>query len=399
MPRSRDGVSARAHRAATAGASSPTSCRSASMPRTGPAAVDGQAVVVQRDLGAHAHEQVAQRVAGLGGPPRPAGHAHAAAAGHRQHQERRSVGQVGLDGDVDGADRGRRHGPGVRCRTRPRRRARAGTRSSSRCAAATAPGVPRGARSRPRRTPPRRAAAPRRTGSRRRRRSPPTRRAPRPVPVTVNGSVPRPSSSMRHPELAQRVEDAGHRPGAGVRVAVEADRARRQGGHRRDEPHHRAGETAVDGCRRGGGPGRRTSVGPVVSTVGAEGRQRRGHQLGVARAQGPSYDRGPVGQRCQHQSAVGQRLRPGQLDPCVDRAARHRRGPQVEPRCWARLHAPRLLADGLRGEPSLELGLAWPGAWPRGGCHAPRASRARRRRGGPRCRPRRGSARRASRGS
>ena len=82
-----------------------------------PGAGDGQAAVVEGDLCAHPDEQVAQRVAGLGGPPRPSGHADPAAAGHRQHHEGRGVRQVRLDRHVDGPDACGRHRPGGRRRT------------------------------------------------------------------------------------------------------------------------------------------------------------------------------------------------------------------------------------------------------------------------------------------
>ena len=45
---------------------------------------------------------------------------------------------------------------------------------------------------------------------------------------------------------AQRVEQRRDRPGAGLLVAVERDGVARQGGQRRHEPQHRAGQAAVD---------------------------------------------------------------------------------------------------------------------------------------------------------
>ena len=143
---------------------------------------------------------------------------------------------------------------------------------------------------------------------------------------------------------------------------------------------------------------------PVVRR-GVDGRaqrgQRRGHQLGVARAQRTAYDGRAVGQRRQHQRAVGQRLGAGQLDARVDRVVRDRRRPQalgvsrgrVLPR--TRGYWPSDFAASL----ACELGLATRGGLPRGARRSRRASPARPPRGDPRCRPRRGAAHRASRGS
>ena len=187
----------------------------------------------------------------------------------------------------------------------------------------------------------------------------------RPVPATVNGqgaavrrrrcSTPRPRSASQHP---------GHRPGAGVRVTVEGDR-----------PSARA---ATGGTNRITVPARPQSTAPPCSGPGVTGQsssggvdgrpergQRRGHQLGVARAQGAAYDGRAVGQRGQHQRAVGQRLRAGQLDARVDRAARHaapatgrcgRRGVSPRPEAIGRCDFAASLASSLA---SRRRCLAW----------------------------------------
>ncbi len=136
------------------------------------AALHGQPGRVEGDVGAHRVEDVAQRVAGLGRALRPARHLHPAAGHERGGEERRRVGQVGLDLDVERVDLARADPPGVRLgvvdlhpgvaqhldRHRDVRLAR------HRLAR-------RGARSRPRRTGRRPAAGRRRTGWTSRRRS------------------------------------------------------------------------------------------------------------------------------------------------------------------------------------------------------------------------------------
>ena len=78
---------------------------------------------------------------------------------------------------------------------------------------------------------------------------------------------------------------------------------------------------------RSNGPGRDHPV--VVRGVDrrAEGGERRGHQQGVARAQGAAYDAGAVGEGGEEQGPVGQRLAAGQGDDGVDRAVRPGCGP------------------------------------------------------------------------
>ena len=86
-------------------------------------------------------------VAGLSRVLRPARHAHRAARDQRRGEEGPGVGEVRLDGDVEGADlgRARRATCSARCRRRSRRR-RAASRPSSRCGARSARACRRGAR-------------------------------------------------------------------------------------------------------------------------------------------------------------------------------------------------------------------------------------------------------------
>ena len=70
--------------------------------------------------------------------------------------------------------------------------------------------------------------------------------AHRPGPVDGDRQRAAPSSSTSAPSAAQRVEHRAHRAHPGLRVAVEVDRPVGQRGHRRQEPHDRAGQPAVD---------------------------------------------------------------------------------------------------------------------------------------------------------
>ena len=76
-----------------------------------------------------------------------------------------------------------------------------------------------------------------------------------PEPWMVNGSAPRPPSSIDTPSVAQRGEQRADRPFAGPRVAVERDVGRGERRHRGQEPHDRAGVADVDADR--GARGRR----------------------------------------------------------------------------------------------------------------------------------------------
>ena len=237
-----------------------------------------------RDVGAH----LARRGRGAGRRAgwwrRPVADGDRAAGDHGGARNGAALDRSGSTTVVDGADRAGCDPPQRRVSSRrPRRRVRAAWPRSCRCAAAT-------------------ARACRRAG----RRSPASNRAPAssraetncedadastvtvppgtaPVPWTVNGSAPRPSSSMATPRARSAATTSPTGRDARVRVAVERDVARRRGRDRRDEPHHRAGEPAVDGGVAGrSGPGSPTSRRWTVSAASAQRAQRRGHQQGVA---------------------------------------------------------------------------------------------------------------------
>ena len=271
---------------------------------------DGQPVVVERDGRAHQREHLAQRVAGLVVVARPVAHRHRAPGDRRRGEEGRGVGQVGLDGHVDRADRpgptrqrsGRSRRPSTPCsRSSRHRHVEVGEGRHRRADVAYVdPCVVPGAGEQQRGD---------ELASRRRRRSSPRRRGP-PGAADGEGQAPRPSSSTRRRGHRSASRTWPHRPGARVRVAVERDRVRR--------PARRPGGRSASPCRRGRS---RQSVGPVSRpgvTVqsapvgvddGAQRGQGGGHQLGVARAQRAAHDGRAVGQGGEDQRPVGQRLR------------------------------------------------------------------------------------------
>ena len=273
-----------------------------------------------------------------------------------------------------------RTGPGAtapavrrRCR-RPRRRARAASRRSCRCGGATAPACRRGGRRRPRRSGRRRAAARRRTATdaeasiddR-------AAAAPRRVPRTVNGSVPRPSSSTRDAEAAQR-RRAPRRSGA-VRACGSPSKATgpsASAGDRRHEPHHGAGQPAVDRRRRRSKrPGVTAQSSPAVSTpvpsaVSAAAISSVSRERSARRT-----TRRAVGERGQHSARLVSDLRPGQRD------ARRRPGRAAcgagQRSAWSVIARSVSTRAERSAEPSdlaaslaSQLGLAGAGAWPRG---------------------------------
>ena len=272
---------------------------------------------------------------------------------------------------VTSAARDRRRAPpssGPARRRRPRRRARAGRRPSSRCAAARAPAALRGARRHPRRTrAPAEQQSRRRTGSRRRRRSTTVPPRTRPVPRTVKGSVPRAPSSTPTPS-ARSASSTGPTSAGSARAGRRRRRPRPWPAPRRvARTASRSRPDRSRPARRAAGPGRpasRRSDGDRRSRPSV--RQRRGHQLGVARAQRPAYDGRPVGQRGEHECPVGQRLRAGQRDAGVHRGARQRCRPQGRRRLGTGLHAPE--ANDYEPRTSRPVSpRAWPhgsGAWP-----------------------------------
>ena len=247
IPRSREGVEARAHRAATAGASSPTSCRSASTPR-----MDSPPVTVSPSSSSTTSAPMRPRRSRRRSPAWVVQRGQPGTVTRprlvmRQHQERRRVGQVRLDRDVGALDARGRNRPACRPPRRPRRRARAGRPPSSRCGGARARVVPRGARPRPSSydAPASSSAETNWLEAEASIVTAPPRRRPR--PATVKGSVPRPPSSTETPSSRR----ASSSPAIGrVRacvIAVEVHLPLRKSGHRRHEPHHRPRQAAVDG--------------------------------------------------------------------------------------------------------------------------------------------------------
>ena len=133
---------------------------------------DGERAAAADDLRAHERQDLGEHRARLRGVRGPARHRHRAAGDHRRREERRGVGQVGLDRDVLAADRPGRHDPFARRRAldvHAAVRERLDGHVDVRDARAAARRRGRGAGRR--RIAARRAAGPRRTGSRRSRRS------------------------------------------------------------------------------------------------------------------------------------------------------------------------------------------------------------------------------------
>ncbi len=292
------------------------------------------------DRAAHPGQQVAQRVTGLGRRLRPVADDDRAAGHGREGQEGRGVGEVRLDGLVVRGDRSGRDGPAVGVRvvdgdaavTQHRDRHLDVGEGRDRLAVVTDVDavVVAGAREQQRRH-----------ELRRRRRVDHDRAARHPA-LAADGERQRPAPSVidHDAERGQRGQHLADRPVAHVRVAVERDRAVDQARHRRQEPHDRAGQAAVDIGGHGGRRGERRDR-PVVA-LGVDRRTERGqrprHQQCVAGPQRSSYDGRPVGERCQNECAVGQRLAPGERDHCVDLTGRHGRGPGVGERDSRRGH-------------------------------------------------------------
>ena len=250
MPRSRDGRSASARSAARTGVSSPTSCRSASSPAIVAGAADGEPGVVA------ARPRRPSRRAARAARRRPGSCAPASAArvtappvATRGGEERRGVGEVGLD------RRGRRPaiGPGA---TRQLlgvgvvdvdAALRSTSTVISMCGCdGTAP-VPacttsmplskRGAGQQQRR---------RRTATTPTRRSAPCRRRRAPLPWTVNGSRPRPPSSTSAPAWRSPSSSVAIGRSRAYASPSKVTSPVGQRGDRRHEAHDRAGQPGVD---------------------------------------------------------------------------------------------------------------------------------------------------------
>ncbi len=138
-------------------------------------------------------------------------------------------------------------------------------------------------------------------------------------------------------EPAQALQDLVHRAEPGVRVAVEDHRAVGQRGDRRHEAHHRAGQAAVDRLASAQPPGRDLPVRTGGVDADAELGEGGGHQPGVARAQRLPDDAGAVRQRGEHEGPVGDRLRAGQPDGGAHRSG----GVRGRPECAVLVHRVR----------------------------------------------------------
>ena len=312
MPRSRDGESASAARAATAGASSPTSGRSRSSPRSVPVRVTVSPSPSSVYVGAHRASISRSRSPGwvvIRGQPgtvtRPPVTAAAARKAPRWRGRARS--------STSRRRPGRVHAPpvGLAVVDRRRRRRRASTVIAMCGSEGDGPPSWQHVDAR-RRNAGRPAAAPRRTGCDADASIITLPPGTAPAPRTSNGRC-RGRRRRPHAQTAQAAQDLAHRPGAGMGVAVEGD-APGQRGHRRHEritvpasPQSTVGRAAeLTGGDR-----------PVVAVRCRRSRQRgqrSRHQLGVTRPQGAPNGRRTVAQRGQDQRAVGQRLRPGEIE-------------------------------------------------------------------------------------
>ena len=350
MPVMRPGDAARAASAANVGASSPPCERSRSTPGIAtppsrpapPSTVSMRAV--RRPACGHRRAVAGEQVGRASSPTcvvasgQPLDRDRAAGDQGRR-EERRGVREVGLDRDAPRRRSGRAGRP-----TRPARGCSTvdaacgeARRSSSRCAACSAAARPRAAASARARSAAPRAAGPRRTGSRR------TRRSSTSPPSTRAGAVDRERQRAAavvvdvDAEGAQRLDRRAHRAGAGVLVAVDGDRAEREGRDRRDEAHHGAGETGSRSrCRRCSSPGSMIQSGPNVAVATARSMrraqraQRLGHQGGVARVQRPVQRRRPSASAESTSSRLVRLFDPGRRQPGVERR-RMRRAPPTGP--------------------------------------------------------------------
>ena len=148
-----------------------------------------------------------------------------------------------------------------------------------------------------------------------------------PAPWTVNGN----RSPDPDAEGAQGVEHLADRAGPHVGVAVEGDRSVREAGHggtKRVTVPARPQSTSTPPVS---GPGVTRQSGPEVSTA-APSEVRAPAISRVSRERGPGRRARAVGQRGEHQRAVGQRLAPRQGHDRLDRPAGVRRGPGADNR-------------------------------------------------------------------
>ena len=336
-------------------------------------------------------EDVAQRVAGLGGEPRPVPHRDLAAADARpaRGRVRRWTGPARWCGR--GRDRARCDRPAVRRRSRrPRRRARAACATVISMWGSDGTGLPSWRTSTP--------SSNRARGQQQRRDELRGGRgvhhdraaaAPCPVPWTVNGR-PAPSTSTPRARSASSTSPTGRCRMCGSPSKSTTPVARPATGGRK-----RITVPARPQSMRAGpesGPGVIAHVRRRDLDVAPEAPQRRQHQRGVAGHQRTAYDAGAVGQRGQHQRAVGLRLAAGQRYDRRHRVGRARRRPGVGERRRRVRHprsVARLVRRSARRRASPHAAPSRPGGRPRGARPSRRDGRARRRRASPRCRRRR----------
>ena len=228
-----------------------------------------------------------------------------------------------------------------------------------------------------------------------------------PWPSTVNGSAPRPSSSIStpRPRSPRRTSCIGRVRACGSpsKITGPSASAATGGTNRITVPARPQSTVAAPRI----GPGVTFQSSPSVSTAAAQGGEGLRHQLRVPGTQRTSYDARPVGQRGQHQGAVRQGLGAGQGDGRADGPEAWGAGQRSVVFCS--LIAPSV---SLAARPRRRVSRRWTcgqgvpgpwppcaGAWPRASRCRPRAWPARRRPACPRCRRRRAAGHRASRRS
>ena len=273
----------------------------------------GQPGVVESDRGAEPGQDVAELITGLVGPVGPVRHGHGAAGDRRGGQERRGVGEIGLDVDVERRDLAGGDHPAVGFAVVDRRRRDpAASPRSCRCAAATARPCRHVEDQVPGRTGPRRAAAPTTNWLEAEASTvitPPGRSA---RPVSVNGSV-FASAGTPAPQSPQGVQQHVHRPPVRLLVGVEGHLARRQRGDRGHEPHHGPGQAAVDGAAGGEGAAAARPATRRPSSVILTPRARRASRISrVSRASSPyRIVEGPLARAARISARLVSDLEPG----------------------------------------------------------------------------------------
>ena len=150
-----------------------------------------------------------------------------------------------------------------------------------------------------------------------------------PEPWMVNGSAPRPPSSIDTPSSRRAASRAADRPFPGPGIAVERHRGGRERGQRGQEPHGRTRVAHVDADRRAGvnGAARDGEVRPILFERATEDPQRGDGEGCVAGLQHPPQHRWRVAERGQQQRPVGDRLGARQPQGRAHRSLRDRCAP------------------------------------------------------------------------